>query len=271
MNTMILEKNDSVEKQGIRPLSPTRAIWHFILAGIGVRLSVYAFLPFLREQGLPQFEAFAVSFIVPMAVLFALAFGAVKHENVPITLTALAQRFRLKKLHMRDFLWVGFGILILAGSFVVAPTQTWLLHTFPALQPPASFPAVLNPLLRSETLPTTIVSWMGPQAVGNWGWAVLVLLLFFFNIFGEELYWRGMLLPRQELANGRYTWILHGIFWNLFHLPLYPWYLVYGLPIALIISFVAQKTGNTWTTILLHGFANLMLYAFMLMAIAGTL
>ncbi|KAA3656322.1 MAG: CPBP family intramembrane metalloprotease, partial [Chloroflexi bacterium] len=175
------------------------------------------------------------------------------------------------KLRGHDFLWVGFGILILTGSFLLAPTQTWLLHTFPALQPPATFPGILNPLMRNETLTTTLTTWMGPEAIGNWGWAGLVLMLLFFNIFGEELYWRGVLLPRQELVHGRYTWIIHGILWNIFHLPFYPWYLIYGLPVTLIISFVAQKTGNTWTAILLHGLANVTIFILMLMTIMGTL
>ncbi len=271
MNTMILGKNDATEKQGLQPLPHTRAIWHFLLAGFGIRLSSYTILPFLIKQGLPQFEAFVVAFMVPTAVLFALAFGAVKQENVSLTVRALAERFRLRRLRWQDAVWMIFAIFILAGSFIFTPTQIWLLHTFPALQPPASFPALLNPLMQNEVLPTTISTWMGPQAAGNWGWAVLVLLLFFFNIFGEELYWRGVLLPRQELVNGRYTWVIHGIFWNLFHLPFYPWYVISGLPFALAISFVAQKTRNTWTSILLHALANMMMYTFMLMAIAGAL
>ncbi len=271
MNTTILKNVFAEEKKGLRPLPPTRAIWHFVIAGIGLRLSVYHFLPFLVRQGIAPFAAFATGFIVPTAVLFALAFGSVKHEGVPITRQTLANRFRLHKLSLRDVLWVGFGMLVLSGSFVLFPTQEWIIRAIPALQPPASLPAVLNPLMRNENLPATITAWMGPEAVGNWGWIVLVVMLFFFNIFGEELYWRGVLLPRQELVHGRYTWIIHGIFWNLFHLPIYPWYFIYGLSITLSISFVAQKTGNTWAPILLHGLANLMLYAFMLMAIMGTL
>jgi membrane protease YdiL (CAAX protease family) len=271
MNTTILENSLVNERQGIRPLRPTRAVWHFLLAGIGLRLSVYHFLPFLVKQGIAPFEAFAVSFIVPTAILFALAFGSVKHEGAAITWQALANRFRLHRLRWRDFLWIGFGFIILSASFVLFPTQEWLIRLFPAIQPPATLPNVLNPLMRNETLPATIITWMGPEAIGNWGWVVLVLMLFFFNTFGEELYWRGVLLPRQELVHGRFTWLIHGIFWNLFHLPLYPWYFVYGLSITLTISFVAQKTGNTWAPILLHGLANLMLYTFMLMAIMGTL
>ncbi len=57
--------------------------------------------------------------------------------------------------------------------------------------------------------------------------------------------------------------------WNLFHLPLYPWYLLAGLPLTLTISFVAQKTGNTWATILLHSFGNLVMYGMIIATLAG--
>lgn len=258
------------KEQRTLPLPPQKAIWHFLLAGLVVRLAIYHFLPFLTDQGLTPFEAFVVSFIAPLAILFALAFGAVQAEGVPMTTRALAARFRLQRLTWRQLSWIVVGFAA-AGviSMLLAPTQGWLLRQFPALQPPASLPPLMNPLLQSAQWPVVVTAWMGSAAVGNWGYAVLALLLFFFNIFGEELYWRGVLLPRQELVHGRTTWLVHGLMWNLFHLPFYPWYLLYGLPITLAVSFVAQKTGNTWTAILLHGVANLTAYALLIGVVSG--
>jgi membrane protease YdiL (CAAX protease family) len=39
---------------------------------------------------------------------------------------------------------------------------------------------------------------------------------------GEELWWRGYVLPRQELAFGRATWVIHGILWSVIHLFMQP-------------------------------------------------
>ena len=260
----------TTKEQKIAPLLPQKAIWHFLLAGLVLRLAIYHFLPFLTAQGLTPFEAFVVSFIAPLATLFALAFGSVQAEDVPMTARAFTDRFRLRRLTWRQ---LGLTVLGFAAAVVIsmllAPTQGWLLRQFPALQPPDSFPPLMNPLLQSAQGPVVITAWMGLVAVGNWGYAVLTLLLFFFNIFGEELYWRGVLLSRQELVHGRHTWLVHGLMWNLFHLPFYPWYLVYGLPITLVVSFVAQKTGNTWTTIILHGLANVTMYALMIGVVTG--
>ena len=259
-----------IEEQKTSPLPLQRALWHFLLAGLAVRLSIHYFLPFLSAQGLTPFESFVVSTILPVTVLFALAFGSIKAENTPMTLPAFIARFRLQRLTWRQLGWIGLGFMTaVAGTVLLTPTQGWLLELFPALQPPTSFPPLMNPTLQSAQWPAVTAVWMGTEAVGNWGYAALVLLLFFFNIFGEELYWRGVLLPRQELVHGRTTWLIHGLMWHLFHLPIYPWYLLAGLPLTLTISFVAHKTGNTWTTIILHGLANFTTYLLMIGVVVG--
>ena len=42
------------------------------------------------------------------------------------------------------------------------------------------------------------------------------------NILGEEFLWRGVVLPRQEVALGRWAWLANGIGWLLFHLAFGP-------------------------------------------------
>ncbi|NTW24959.1 MAG: CPBP family intramembrane metalloprotease, partial [Lentimicrobium sp.] len=80
-------------------------------------------------------------------------------------------------------------------------------------------------------------------------WAPYWLL----NIFGEEFLWRGVMLPRQELAFGKYTWVIHGFGWGLFHIS-FGWQLLLTLiPLIFIQSYVVQKTRNSWIGILMHG------------------
>jgi membrane protease YdiL (CAAX protease family) len=242
----------------VQPLPALRAIWYFLLPGLGLRLSIYQGIPLMLRAGLQPYEAFIVSFTVPFAILFALAFGLAKAEGTSITMHALAVRFRLQHLTWRPLGWVLAGLLlmtVLAG--LLSTTRGWILDTIPFTQPPATFPPILHPVLQNENLPTVAAAWMGPQAAGNWGWALLALVVFFFNIMGEELFFRGYLLPRQELVHGRYTWLVHGLMWNLLHLPIYPWYLIYGLSLTLVIPFVAQRTQNTWTAVILHALANI--------------
>jgi uncharacterized protein len=58
---------------------------------------------------------------------------------------------------------------------------------------------------------------------GNWGWFALILVLFVFNtVLGEELLFRGLLLPRMQGAFGRFDWVANGVLFALYHLHM-PW------------------------------------------------
>ena len=51
---------------------------------------------------------------------------------------------------------------------------------------------------------------------GNWGWFALVVVMFVFNTaLGEELLFRGYLLPRMEGAFGQRAWLANGVLFGL--------------------------------------------------------
>jgi membrane protease YdiL (CAAX protease family) len=76
------------------------------------------------------------------------------------------------------------------------------------------------------------------------------------NIFGEEILWRGVMLPRQEAAFGKYTWIVHGSGWGLFHIAFGWQLLIILIPLIFIQSYVVQKTKNSWTGVIIHSGLN---------------
>jgi membrane protease YdiL (CAAX protease family) len=96
----------------------------------------------------------------------------------------------------------------------------------------------------------------------TWGLlAYYLAAMFIFNILGEELWWRGYILPRQELAFGARAWIVNGTLWALFHFFYHTTLgvLVSYLPTTLAIAYVAQRTRNTWPGIIGHMVSNLAL------------
>jgi membrane protease YdiL (CAAX protease family) len=82
------------------------------------------------------------------------------------------------------------------------------------------------------------------------------LLLLFFKIVGEGLFWRGYIFPRQELVFGQSTWFIHGLLWWMFHIPFGGALLVTLIPIIFITSFIVQKTKSTWSDIIIHPLVN---------------
>ncbi|MCE8895375.1 CPBP family intramembrane metalloprotease [Parabacteroides distasonis] len=88
-------------------------------------------------------------------------------------------------------------------------------------------------------------------------WLLLAWLPYWLlNIGGEEFFWRGVLLPRQEKTFEDKTWILHGTGWAIFHIAFGWQLLVMLLPLLYIEPYVVQKTQNTWTGVFLHGVIN---------------
>ena len=54
---------------------------------------------------------------------------------------------------------------------------------------------------------------------GAWGWfAVVVVLAVFNTVLGEELLFRGLLLPRMRRVFGRGDWVANGALFALYHL-----------------------------------------------------
>jgi membrane protease YdiL (CAAX protease family) len=87
----------------------------------------------------------------------------------------------------------------------------------------------------------------------NMQWLVAAWLPFFlFNILGEEMSWRGYILPRQEATTGAVTWLIHGLLWAAFHLGM-GWSPIWlALPNFLILPLVVQITKNTSIALVVH-------------------
>jgi membrane protease YdiL (CAAX protease family) len=61
------------------------------------------------------------------------------------------------------------------------------------------------------------------QLVGNWGVLLLFVVNAVFNtVLGEELVFRGLLLPRMAGAFGKWDWVMNGCLFGLYHLH-QPW------------------------------------------------
>jgi len=73
-------------------------------------------------------------------------------------------------------------------------------------------------------------SWMA----GNWVWFVILVVQFTFNTaLGEELLFRGLLLPRMG-SFGRADWVVNGVLFAAYHLHV-PWV----IPQTLVVDTVA--------------------------------
>lgn len=88
---------------------------------------------------------------------------------------------------------------------------------------------------------------------GNWGWFGLILLLFVFNtVLGEELLFRGLLLPRMKRAFGRRDWVANGVLFAAYHLHT-PWMIPATVLVdTFAIAYPAKRYQSAWIGIAVH-------------------
>jgi membrane protease YdiL (CAAX protease family) len=87
---------------------------------------------------------------------------------------------------------------------------------------------------------------------GAWGWYALILVWFLFNtVLGEELLFRGFLLPRMNGAFGRRDWLANGVLFAAYHLHV-PWVMPATLLDTFIIAYPTKRYRSAWIGIAVH-------------------
>jgi membrane protease YdiL (CAAX protease family) len=87
---------------------------------------------------------------------------------------------------------------------------------------------------------------------GAWGWfAVVVVLLVFNTVLGEELLWRGLLLPRMQGVFGRRDWVANGVLFALYHLHT-PWVIPTTLIDIFALAYPSRRFQSAWMGIIVH-------------------
>ena len=87
---------------------------------------------------------------------------------------------------------------------------------------------------------------------GAWGWYGLILVLFLFNtVLGEELLFRGLLLPRMNGAFGRGDWVANGVLFAGYHLHV-PWVIPWTLLDTFFLAYPTKRYRSAWMGIIVH-------------------
>jgi len=174
--------------------------------------------------------------------LFAAAIAAFWIEQDRFARGGFAERFWIRRLDFGDVAW-SVGLLIACGLLSAGIAGVWGFssQTWGVLPEPRLSPSFIH---------------MEPVTHGTY-WVLLAWLpLFFFNIAGEELWWRGYVLPRQEQEHGSAAWFVHGLGLALFHLPLGLDLTIILLPFLFSLPYVVLHRKNLWAGFILHGLLN---------------
>jgi membrane protease YdiL (CAAX protease family) len=87
---------------------------------------------------------------------------------------------------------------------------------------------------------------------GAWGWYAVVLALAVFNtVLGEELLFRGLLLPRMRGVFGRGDFVANGVLFAAYHLHV-PWVIPTTLVDIFALAYPSRRFESAWMGIIVH-------------------
>jgi uncharacterized protein len=94
---------------------------------------------------------------------------------------------------------------------------------------------------------------------GSWGWFALTVTMFVFNtVLGEELLFRGVLLPRMHGVFGDRDWLANGVLFATYHLHM-PWIIpISVLMDPFLLSYPAKHYRSALLTIAVHSFQTVL-------------
>lgn len=259
-----MKSNYSSKEELIKPMYLGESLLWFGGWAIVLILSVYVLMPRL-SSALTEFERFSIAMTVPLVLIFITAIAIYWIQN-GYNMRGFRSRYRMDHFKLVDVLW-GVGLSIVAmvsmGAFSALGTKLISIGIIPV---PGNLPLILDP--EAVFNHSTLNQMVGGQINGNWKVIIIYFIMLFFNIAGEELLWRGYILPRQELAFGKKAWVIQGLLWTMFHSFKW-WDMISLLPVCLLISFVAQKRKSIWPGFIAHYIVNGMGFIMFLAAVLG--
>jgi membrane protease YdiL (CAAX protease family) len=247
----------------VKPLGGAPSLGIFLVMAATIYATHYGFAPWFKAStGQPYLVGYLIGWVGNMSIVFAASLLAYRLEGHPLTWQAFSSRYRLDRMPKQDWLWALVLIIVVAGStYGLSFTARWLA-SIPFFAPHPAFP---QDFVTGKVVPGTLFEM---PLKGQW-WLVPVYFLgWFLNIAGEEFWYRGWMLPRQEAAFGKYAFVVNALMFTFQHF-LYPWNFLSLLPGVLFVVWVVQRRQNTWLTIIQHGLMNLALFVFIILGVIG--
>jgi membrane protease YdiL (CAAX protease family) len=201
----------------------------FAVGGLLVLVVIRAGVPAVAATGLDPFIAWmllAAPFV--FTPILGLGWLVLRSEGQSFSKPALVDRLRLHRPTGRDWLWTAAGIVAIGAAS-------------------AAMMALCNRLgLDIDPFHRTPRPWSSAWVVALW------LVYWPLNIWGEELVWRGVLLPRMESALGARAWLANALLWAAFHTGFGIGNILVVSPTLVLVPLLAQRRRSTWVAVALH-------------------
>jgi membrane protease YdiL (CAAX protease family) len=157
-------------------------------------------------------------------------------------------------------LWWSVPLILLVNGlliFILVPPLTdAFLRVFPALKTP--FYADSSRLF-------------SPELAGQWWLLGLILISNAFNYFlGEELLFRGVLLPKMNGVFSKWDWLANAVLFAGYHLHT-PQAILGNILIGAPYIWASKHFRSNWFSVIVHGFMGIILFVLVLLFVSGIL
>jgi membrane protease YdiL (CAAX protease family) len=191
------------------------------------------------EGNVPMAKALIVSLTVGLVWQFVLVAGLVWREQRTLRWSTIREALWLRSPRSPRSGRIGGRVWLIVIPLILALAAEELI------------PRVAMP--ENRDFGTLLESDAGKAFLdGAWGWYGLMVVMFLFNTaLGEELLFRGFLLPRMNGAFGRGDWVANGLLFAGYHLHV-PWVIPAGLLDTFILSYPTKRYRSAWIGIAVH-------------------
>jgi uncharacterized protein len=197
------------------------------------------------------------------ALLICLAAGLVWQFVLVIGLVWREQR-SLRWATLRDALWLRAPRSPRTGRRFTKKSWLIVLPLIVALGAEEMIPALSPPAHRD--FGTFLGSHAGHVFLhGAWFWYGLIVVEMIFNtVLGEELLFRGFLLPRMNGAFGDRDWIVNGILFAGYHIHEF-WVIPATILVdTFVLAYPAKRYRSAWISIAVHSAQSILFAVVML-------
>jgi membrane protease YdiL (CAAX protease family) len=206
-----------------------QSVIFFLIPGLYGVFAKYLVFPFLVRLGMTEESAYNTVHLSVFIGLFFATIFALQVDGWALQRSSIKERLRIKPMDSATWkLTLVFLILYLFTGLLLNILTQFVYEQLDFWPPDADILLTNIPIL---------------------------LFAFVINIISEELWWRGYILPRQELEHGKVAWIINGVLWSFFHIMKW-WAVPFMVLRQWMIPFLVQRTKITTPAILFHFVSN---------------
>lgn len=236
----IIQRTKDKSNKAFPPLSFLQSIPYFMIPSLVIGIMSWWGIGALSSKGVPMIWSFTGLFVGCLATLGCIGIILAKKETDKPSM----DRLWLKPFRISDvFIGIVVGVVGLVVYKELQGVTNWLLNLLPFGLPPWQYQIFGDGTFFG--IPVEQKPWL----------IAVFLTIYLANVVGEEIWWRGYILPRQVIGIGSNAWLANGLLWALFHM-FQPWDIISLIPIALGISFISQYRKSAWIGIVAHGVLN---------------